>query len=203
MHLGRRLLQLYAGLVLFGFSVALVVLSTLGNAPWDVLHQGLSEQIGLGTGTWAILASVVVLALWIPLRQKPGLGTISNAIVVGLVMDATFALVDEPGALGVELAFLLGGVLLNGIATGMYIGANFGPGPRDGLMTGIAARGHSIRAVRTGIELTVLTAGAVLGGTIGPGTVLYALAIGPLAHVFLPAFTVRERAPEPALATGT
>src|SRR3712207_5265175 len=120
MRLGRRLLQLYVGLVLFGFSVALVVRSTLGNAPWDVLHQGLSEQIGLGTGTWAILVSVVVLLLWIPLRQRPGLGTVSNALVVGLVMDATFALVDEPGALGVRIAFVVGGVLLNGVATGMY-----------------------------------------------------------------------------------
>ena len=200
MRLGRRLVQLYVGLVLFGFSVALLVLSTLGNAPWDVLHQGLSEQLGLGTGTWAILVSVVVLLLWIPLRQKPGLGTISNALVVGLVMDVTFALIEEPGALGVRVAFLLGGVLLNGVATGMYIGANLGPGPRDGLMTGLAARGHSVRVVRTGIEVVVLTAGALLGGTIWIGTVLYALSIGPLAHVFLPAFTVTDPAPAAAAA---
>src|SRR4051812_39473069 len=120
MRLGRRLVQLYLGLLLFGFSVALVVLSALGNAPWDVLHQGLSEQLGLGTGTWAILVSVVVLLLWIPLHQRPGLGTISNALVVGLVMDATFSAIDEPGSLGVRIAFMVGGVLLNGVATGMY-----------------------------------------------------------------------------------
>ena len=192
MHLGRRLVQLYVGLLLFGFSVALVVLSALGNAPWDVLHQGITRTIGGSLGLVSAVVGAFVLLLWIPLRQRPGLGTISNALVVGLVMDATFALVDEPGALGVRLAFLVGGVLLNGVATGMYIGASFGPGPRDGLMTGLAARGHSVRVVRTGIEIVVLAAGAGLGGTIGIGTVLYALSIGPLAHVFLPAFTVRN-----------
>src|SRR5205085_5710306 len=161
MRLTRRLLQLYAGLVLFGFSVALVVQSALGNAPWDVLHQGLSRQLGLGTGTWAIIVGAIVLLLWIPLRQRPGLGTVSNVIVVGLVMDATFAVVDEPSQLAVRLVFLLAGVGLNGVATGMYIGANFGPGPRDGLMTGLAERGLSIRVARTGIELIVLATGTI------------------------------------------
>jgi uncharacterized membrane protein YczE len=195
----RRLVQLYVGLILFGFSVALVVRSSLGNAPWDVLHEGLARNSDIGTGTWAIIVSGFVLLLWIPLRQRPGLGTISNAIVVGLVMDVTFALIAEPGALGVRLAFLLGGVLLNGMATGMYIGARFGPGPRDGLMTGLAARGAgSIRVVRTGIEVVVLATGALLGGTLGFGTVVYALGIGPLAQIFLPAFTVPERTPAPA-----
>jgi uncharacterized membrane protein YczE len=202
MHLTRRLLQLYAGLILFGFSVALVVQSALGNSPWDVLHQGLSRQVGLGTGTWAILLGVVVLLLWIPLRQRPGLGTVSNVVVVGLVMEATFALIGEPSGLAVRALLLLAGIVLNGVATGMYIGASFGPGPRDGLMTGLAQRGLSIRAARTTVEVTVLVSGAVLGGTVGVGTVLYAVSIGPLAHVFLPAFTVAPRA-EPALVSGT
>jgi uncharacterized membrane protein YczE len=186
----RRLLQLYAGLVLYGASAALIVLSSLGNDPWDVLHQGLSRQTGLSVGTWIIIAGALVLLLWIPLRQVPGLGTVSNVIVVGLALDATVALVAAPDALGARVAFLVAGVVLNGVATGMYIGARFGPGPRDGLMTGLAARGMSLRAVRTGIELTVLLAGAALGGTVGVGTVVYALAIGPLAHVFVPWFSV-------------
>jgi uncharacterized membrane protein YczE len=188
--LARRLLQLYAGLVLYGASAALIVLSSLGNDPWDVLHQGLSRQTGLSVGTWIIIAGALVLLLWIPLRQRPGLGTVSNVIVVGLALDATVAVVAAPEALGARVAFLVAGVVLNGVATGMYIGARFGPGPRDGLMTGLAARGMSLRAVRTGIELTVLLAGALLGGTVGVGTVVYALAIGPLAHVFVPLFSV-------------
>jgi uncharacterized membrane protein YczE len=188
--LARRLVQLYAGLVLYGFSAALILLSSLGNDPWDVLHQGLSRQTGLSVGAWIIIAGALVLLLWIPLRQRPGLGTVSNVIVVGLALDATIAVVAAPDALGARIAFLAAGVLLNGVATGMYIGARFGPGPRDGLMTGLAARGMSLRAVRTGIELTVLLAGAVLGGTVGVGTVVYALAIGPLAHVFVPWFSV-------------
>ncbi len=188
--LARRLAQLYLGLVLYGFSAGLILLSVLGNDPWDVLHQGLSRQTGLSIGAWVIIASGLVLLLWIPLRQRPGLGTISNAIVVGPVIDATLALLDTPDALAARWTYLLAGVLLNGVATGMYIGAHFGPGPRDGLMTGLAARGHSLRAVRTGIEVTVLAAGAVLGGTVGIGTLVYALAIGPLAHVFVPMFSV-------------
>jgi uncharacterized membrane protein YczE len=188
----RRLVQLYAGLVLFGVSVGMVVLSALGNAPWDVLHQGLARHTGIGTGTWAVLVSVVVLLLWIPLRQRPGLGTISNAILVGLTMDVLFALADTPESLVARWALLLGGVLLNGVATGMYIGAHFGPGPRDGLMTGLAARGRSVRAVRTSIELVVLAIGVVLGGRLGVGTLVYALGIGPLAHVFIPVLETRR-----------
>lgn len=190
--MARRLLQLYAGLVLFGVSVGMVLLSALGNAPWDVLHQGLARHTGLGTGTWAVLVSVVVLLLWIPLRQRPGLGTISNALLVGLTMDALLAVADTPASLVERWALLLGGVVLNGVATGMYIGAHFGAGPRDGLMTGLAARGHSVRVVRTGIELTVLAIGIVLGGRLGVGTLVYALGIGPLAHVFVPLLETRR-----------
>ena len=193
----RRLVQLYAGLVLYGLSGSLILLSGLGNDPWDVLHQGLSRQTGIGTGTWVCLVGAIVLLGWIPLRQRPGLGTVSNVIIIGVVVDVMLMWFDGPHAMAAKVVLLVAGVLLNGVATGMYIGARFGPGPRDGLMTGLAARGHSLRAVRTGIELTVLALGAVLGGTIGIGTIVYAVSIGPLAHVFVPAFTVREREPEP------
>lgn len=194
----RRLVQLYAGLVLYGFSDALIIQAGLGVDPWDVLHQGLARLTGLGIGTWAIIISVVVLLIWIPLRQKPGLGTVSNAVLVGLAINATLAWLPAPHGLVPRGAVLVAGVVLNGVATGAYIGARFGPGPRDGLMTGIAARGHSIRVVRTGIELTVLATGWLLGGSVGVGTVLYAVAIGPLAHAFIPLFTVRPPEAEAA-----
>jgi uncharacterized membrane protein YczE len=188
--LARRLLQLYAGLTLYGASASLILLSELGNDPWDVLHQGLSRETGIGTGIWVCLAGALVMVLWIPLRQRPGLGTLSNVVVVGLVLELCLVLFEPAHDPAARWTLLLSGVLLNGVATGLYIGARFGPGPRDGLMTGLAARGMSLRAVRTGIELTVLAAGIALGGTAGIGTVVYALAIGPLAHVFVPAFTI-------------
>jgi uncharacterized membrane protein YczE len=197
-RLPRRLAQLYAGLVLYGLSSGLILLAGLGNDPWDVLHQGLSRQTGVGTGVWVCIVGALVLLLWIPLRQRPGLGTLSNVVVIGVVIQLMLELFDTPGAPAERAALLAAGVVLNGIATGAYIGARLGPGPRDGLMTGLAARGLSLRAVRTAIELTVLAAGAVLGGTVGIGTVVYALAIGPLAHVFVPALTVRMPAPQPA-----
>jgi uncharacterized membrane protein YczE len=201
----RRLLQLYVGLVLYSLSAALVLLSGLGNMPWDVLNQGLEVQTGIGTGLWVDIGGALVLLLWIPLRQKPGLGTVSNVVVLGLVMQAVLATVEPPHGLGVRAALLAAGIVGNGVATGLYIGARFGPGPRDGLMTGLAARGHSLRAVRTGIELTVLLIGIPLGGTAGVGTVLYAVAIGPLAHLFVPLLTVpeRERYPATAVARAT
>ena len=188
----RRLTQLFAGLVLYGFSDALMLLAGLGVDPWDVFHQGLSRRFGLGVGTWAIIVGVVVLALWIPLHQRPGFGTVSNVIVVGSVIDLSLATIPAPHGLASRIAVLLAGVFLNGVATGAYIGAGLGPGPRDGLMTGLAARGHSIRVVRTALELTVLVSGWLLGGTVGIGTVVYALAIGPLAHIFIPLFQVGE-----------
>ena len=193
--LARRLVQLYAGLVLYGASGALILLAGLGADPWDVLHQGLSRRIGLGTGAWVCIVGALVLLLWIPLRQKPGFGTVSNVIVIGVVMDIALALFDPASGPVTRGALLTAGVLLNGVATGLYIGARLGPGPRDGLMTGLAARGHSLRAVRTAIELTVLAAGALLGGTVGIGTVAYALAIGPLAHVFVPLLALPDPPP--------
>jgi uncharacterized membrane protein YczE len=195
--MGKRLVQLYLGLVLYGLSSSLQVLAGLGLGPWDVFHQGLARHTGLAIGTWSIIVGVAVLLLWIPLRQRPGIGTISNVVLIGGTMDVVLGLVSPPHALAVRIAFLVAGVLLNGVATGAYIGAGLGPGPRDGLMTGLVARGGSIRIVRTGIELSVLATGWLLGGTVGVGTVLYALSIGPLAHVFVPLFT--SAAPEPVI----
>jgi uncharacterized membrane protein YczE len=196
----RRLAQLLAGLVLYGVSDGMLLVAGLGVDPWDVLHQGLSRRTGIAVGTWAIVVGAVVLTLWIPLRQRPGLGTLANVAVIGLVINAVLAVTPPPRSLALQLAVMLAGVGLNGVATGAYIGAGLGPGPRDGLMTGVAARGPSLRLVRTAIELSVLVAGWALGGTIGLGTVVYALAIGPLAQVFVPrlAVTARRAAGRPA-----
>jgi uncharacterized membrane protein YczE len=197
----RRLTQLYAGLVLYGISDSMLLLAGLGVDPWDVLHQGLSRRLGLGVGTWAVIVGVLVLLMWIPLRQRPGVGTLSNVLVVGLVIDVVLATVPPVHGLAARLIVMFSGVLLNGIATGAYIGAGLGPGPRDGLMTGMAARGHSIRVVRTCIEVTVLITGWLLGGTVGLGTVVYALAIGPIAHVSIPLLRIRVSAVEPSKST--
>ncbi|PWG02908.1 YczE/YyaS/YitT family protein [Sphingosinicella humi] len=194
----RRLIQLFAGLFLFGFSTALMLRANLGLNPWDVFHQGLFEQVGGSFGTVVIAVGAVVMLLWIPLRQRPGFGTIANMIVIGIAADLSLALLPEPESLPVRAAWLVAGIVLNGIAGGAYIGASLGPGPRDGLMTGLSARtGWTIRRVRTGIEVAVLAAGVALGGTIGLGTILYAVAIGPLVHFFLDRLTVETR-PGPA-----
>jgi uncharacterized membrane protein YczE len=190
-RLGRRLVQLYVGLALYGASSALLVVSGLGLEPWNVLHQGLAELTGLTIGVVSIIVGAAVLLLWIPLRQRPGLGTVSNVLVVGLAMDGTLALVPDAHGLAVRIPLLLAGILLNGVATGLYISASFGPGPRDGLMTGLhRLTGRSIRLIRTGIEVAVVATGFALGGTVGIGTLLYALAIGPLAQLFLRVFAV-------------
>lgn len=189
----RRLTQLFAGLLLYGFSMALLVEAGLGLDPWDVLHQGIAERTGLTIGTVVIAVGVLVLLLWIPLRQRPGFGTIANALVIGLAADASIWLLPAPDQLAVRIAFVVAGVLLNAVATAAYIGARLGPGPRDGLMTGLVRRtGGSVRVVRTSIEVVVLATGWLLGGTVGVGTVAYALAIGPLVHVLLPKLQVRE-----------
>ncbi|MFD8155522.1 YitT family protein [Streptomyces sp. NPDC059720] len=192
-HLARRLVQLYAGLALYGASSALLVRSGLGLEPWNVLHQGLAELTGLSIGVVLTIVGAAVLLAWIPLRQRPGLGTVSNVLVIGMAMDATLALVPDAHGWPLRVGLMAGGIVLNGAATGLYIAARFGPGPRDGLMTGLHQRtGVSIRLVRTGIELTVVATGFALGGTVGIGTLLYALAIGPLAQVFLRVFAVPE-----------
>ncbi|MCX4388480.1 hypothetical protein OG777_16280 [Micromonospora peucetia] len=199
----RRLTQLYAGLFLYGVSMALMIDSKLGLDPWNVFHQGLSELTGFSFGTVTIAVGVLVLLLWIPLRQRPGLGTVSNVLVIGLVVDATLALLPAAGPLGLRVGMLVAGIVANGAATGLYLGARLGPGPRDGLMTGYVARrpGRSLRLVRTVIEVAVLALGWLLGGTVGLGTIAYALAIGPLTQVFLGLFTVpgaQNTAPGPA-----
>jgi len=187
------LIQLYAGLTLYGASSALLVKAGLGLEPWNVLHQGLAKLTGLSMGVVLTIVGAAVLLLWIPLRQRPGLGTVSNVLVIGFAMDATLSVLPGVHALTIRVPLLLAGVVLNGVATGLYITANFGPGPRDGLMTGLHQRtGRSIRLIRTGVELTVVATGFALGGTVGIGTVLYALAIGPLAQLFLRVFAVRS-----------
>jgi len=185
-RLHRRLVNLIGGLVLFGIGIGLMLQSDLGVPPWDVLHQGLARRIGLTVGVWSIIVSMVVLGLWLPLRERYGLGTLLNAVIIGVVLDVTAVVLPEANSSGVAWVMLIGGVVLIGIASGLYIGADLGPGPRDGLMTGIARRGPSIRLTRAMIEITVLTAGWILGGTLGIGTLIFALGIGPLVQYFLP-----------------
>jgi uncharacterized membrane protein YczE len=197
-RLWRRLPQLYAGLVLYGVSLALMVRGDLGLAPWDVLHSGLTHYVPLSIGQVLVVVSFLVLLLWIPLREVPGLGTISNAVVVGMAADATLALLDRPDALGLRATLMVAGIGLNGLATALYIGSQLGRGPRDGLMTGLHRRtGRSLRLVRTGLEVGVVLLGLLLGGVAGLGTVLYALAIGPLTQLLLPTFTVDLSVPAP------
>ncbi|MCZ7428282.1 hypothetical protein O7607_21300 [Micromonospora sp. WMMA1949] len=199
----RRLTQLYAGLVLYGVSMALMIRSELGLDPWDVFHQGLARQTGLSFGTVTIAVGALVLLLWIPLRQRPGLGTVSNVVVIGLVVDATLAVLPPGEGMPARVALLVAGIIANGAATGLYLGAGLGPGPRDGLMTGFVARHprFSVRLVRTVIEITVLALGWLLGGTVGLGTVAYALTIGPLAQFFIPVFALPGRPATGAYAT--
>ena len=190
-HLPRRIVQLLVGLTLYGVSMAMMVRGALGLDPWDVFHMGVASHVPLTFGQVTIVVGALVLLLWVPLRQWPGLGTVANVVVIGLAADAGLALIAEPGAWWARAALLLSGLVLNGIAGGLYIGSQLGPGPRDGLMTGLARRtGLSIRLVRTTIEVVVLLVGWLLGGSVGLGTVLYAVSIGPLVQFFLPRLTV-------------
>lgn len=211
----RRGLQLAVGLVLYAASIAALVRAGLGNMPWDVLGQGTSLRLGISLGTATLGLSVLVLLCWLPLRQRPGVGTVANVLVIGLLVDPFLAVLDRlPDPLPVvgAVALSVGGILLNGVATACYIGARLGPGPRDGLMTGLVARtGRSVRLVRSTIELTVVASGWLLGGTVGLATAAYALAIGPLVHLLLPRFTVpvvesaapRGSDPQPDVTRGT
>ncbi|WP_445009102.1 membrane protein YczE [Rhodococcus marinonascens] len=184
--LARRLTALFAGLWLYGFSMALMITAGLGLDPWDVFHQGIAGRTPLSFGTVTALTGVGVLLLWIPIRQKPGFGTIANVLVIGVSVDTSLAFLDPVDSLVVRIAMLLGGVVLNAFATVLYIGAGMGPGPRDGLMTGLVARtGLSVRVIRTSIEVVVLSIGWLLGGTVGVGTVVYALGIGPLIQLMM------------------
>lgn len=183
----RRFPQLLAGLVLYGASMAMMTRARLGLDPWDVLHDGLTRHTGLTFGTVVAIASVGVLLLWIPLRQKPGIGTVLNVLVISVVVDLVRAVLPPQQTLVWQVLLLLGGIVLNALATAAYVGTRLGPGPRDGLMTGLHARtGWSVRLVRTAIEVVVLAAGWALGGSVGIGTVLYAAGIGPLTQAFLP-----------------
>jgi uncharacterized membrane protein YczE len=197
-RLPRRLSQLAVGLVLYGVTLAMLIRATLGNASWDVLHQGMARYLPMSIGTAVIVMSLVVLLFWIPLREKPGLGTIANSFAVGLVADATLGILTGPDVMWQRVVLMVGGVVLNALATALYIGSQFGPGPRDGLMTGLHRRtGLSIRVVRTGLEVTVVAIGWLLGGVVGIGTVLYTFSIGPLVQLMLPRFIVElpEAAP--------
>jgi len=187
-ELVRRLPRLVGGLVLCGLGIALMINADLGLGPWDVLHQGINQRTGIPIGTAGILAGAALMLVWIPLRERPGLGTFANMILIGVTIDLTLLWLPEPSVLWQRLAFLLVGTFLFGPGSGLYIGAGMGPGPRDGLMTAIARRGPSVRRVRTLIELSALAAGFALGGTVGLGTVLFAVTIGPNVQFFLERF---------------
>lgn len=187
----RRLTQLYAGLTIYGASMALMIRAKIGLDPWDVFNQGLTRVTSLSFGTIVIGSGILILLLWIPLRQRPGIGTISNVFVIGIAVDLFLALIPDASSLPISAVLLLSGVLLNGLATALYIGAGLGPGPRDGLTTGLVTRtGKSVRLIRTIIEVSVLIIGWLMGGTVGVGTVAYALLIGPIIHVLIPWFAL-------------
>ena len=188
-----RGVQLIVGLALYGASLGLMVRSGLGTAPWDVLHVGIAGLVPLSIGAIVIIVSVLVLLAWWPLRERPGVGTIANAVLVGVFVDLTLAVLPDIESLGVRIALLVAGVLGNGLATGMYIGAGLGRGPRDGLMTGLhRVTGRSLRLVRTSLEVAVVVLGVLLGGPLGIGTVAYALLIGPLSQLTIPWFDHRR-----------
>jgi uncharacterized membrane protein YczE len=195
---GRRLPQLLVGLVLYGWSMAMLIRSGLGLDPWDVFHQGLANHLPITFGQVTILVGALVLLLWIPLRQRPGIGTVLNVFVIGLAADAGLAAMPDVTGLPGQIAMLLGGVVANGLAGALYVGARLGPGPRDGLWVALTKRtGHSIRVVRTVLEVTIVAIGWLLGGVVGVGTVVYALTIGPIVQFFMPWVEVRLDALEP------
>lgn len=197
----RRLTQLFLGLALYGFAAAVMVRAGLGLSPWNVFHEGVARHTHLSFGTVVGLTGAVLLLAWVPLRQRIGVGTIANVLVIGAAADLSLALLPTVSGLIPQASLLLAGVVLTGVATGVYIGAGLEPGPRDGLMTGIVRQtGWSVRATRTGIEVAVLATGALLGGKLGIGTLVYALAIGPLAQLFMPLFAWRPPVAATALA---
>ncbi|WP_438873753.1 YczE/YyaS/YitT family protein [Streptomyces alkaliterrae] len=198
-----RLVRLYVGLLLYGATLAVMVRADLGLAPWDVFHQGVARQTGLSIGTVLVITGAVVLLLWVPLRQRPGLGTVSNVVLIGVAMDAALAVLPPVEGLVWRVLALAAAVVVNGVATGLYLSARFGAGPRDGLMTGLHERtGRSVRLVRTALEVSVLATGFALGGSVGVGTVAYALGIGPFSQLFLRVFAPRRAVASPVVARG-
>lgn len=198
LRLRRRVVQLVIGLVLFGLGIGLMLQSGLGVPPWDVLHQGLAEQFGLTVGAWSIIVSFLVLLAWLPFSERYGLGTLLNALIIGVIIDLAVYIFPEPESVWLDAVMLCAGILTIAVASGMYIGANLGPGPRDGLMTAISRRGYSVRRTRWAIEIVVLIVGVILGGTFGVGTIAFALLIGPLVQFFLPRWSIDTGRPEDA-----
>lgn len=202
-ELRRRLPRLLVGLVLCGLGIAVMVAADLGLGPWDVLHQGLSRMTGIPIGTVGILVGIAVLGAWLPLRERPGLGTVLNVLVIGIVIDLTLLVLDTPQALWLRWVMMAAGPVLFGVGSGFYIGTGLGSGPRDGIMTGLARRGLPVGWVRGGLELTVLALGWLLGGTVGVGTVWFAVAIGPIVHVALPRLALPDAPRTPPAGTGS
>lgn len=186
----QRGARLLSGLVLFGIALALLVHANLGLDPWNVFSQGVSKRTGLSLGTVTVVVSLLLLLIWIPLKQRPGVGTVANALIVGPVLDLGLALLPSPDGWGWRIAFLVVSIMMLAMATGLYLGAGWGPGPRDGLMTGLAKLGMPVFAARASIEVTVLFVGWLLGGSVGVGTVVFALSVGPLVHRALPWFVM-------------
>ncbi len=184
-ELRRRLPRLILGIIPLGVGIALMVEARLGLSPFDVLHQGIADHLGISFGLVVIGLGLLILLLWIPLGQRFGIGTIINTLTVGLIVDAVLDLTPEPDTLALRWVYMVVGIVIIAFGVGLYIGAGLGPGPRDGLMTGIAAKGYPLWLVRTGLELTALLGGWLLGGDVGIGTLLFAFGIGPLGHYFL------------------
>ncbi|MGK0274062.1 MAG: putative membrane protein YczE [Ilumatobacter sp.] len=200
----ERLTRCVFGLFLFGLGIAMLIDAELGAAPWDVFHTGVSELTGIGTGHIIIITGLALLLIWIPLRERPGLGTILNAVEIGLVVDLMLPLIPSTDLLVPRLALMSGGIVVIAVGSGFYIGAGLGPGPRDGLMTGLSKRSVgsyaiSTRVARTSVELIVLIVGIALGGSIGIGTAAFTIGIGPLVQIFLPRLAMHP-AKAPALA---
>jgi len=192
-RLPERIARCVLGLAFFGIGISLIIDARIGVPPWDVLHQGIAERVDRSIGTVIIATGAALMLLWIPLRQKPGIGTVLNAIEIGLVANVAIRVLPQPESLVVQVPMMLSGVVVTAVGSGLYIGSGLGPGPRDGLMTGLAARGIPLRVARTGIEITVLVVGWFLGGQVGAGTVAFAVLIGPLVQVFLPRLAIKPR----------
>ena len=193
-RLGRRLVRCVIGLSLFSVGISMQMNANIGAPPWDVFHQGIANQTGISIGKIIVLTGFSLLLLWIPLKQKPGLGTILNALEIGLVADIALGIIPEPSNILIRILMALSGIVVVAIGSGLYIGSALGPGPRDGLMTGLAKRGIPIRKGRTAVEVIVLVTGWLLGGQVGVATFAFAFGVGPLVHFFLPRLAVRKNA---------